>query len=267
MTAVAALEVAQELADALGSGDADVVAGFAPRLADGARLVSIRGRREGRDDVVAGLADAGLLGMFGQATWSPPTVGDDGTRVEMRATVPAALPVGGFDVTLQFDGDGQVQEIHQQMLPPAPLEPTPLALGDDVRDLLAGALSNRTPTIVAYVAPDGRPHVSLRATTQLLGPDRIGMWIRDPSGGLLAGIAANPNLTIWYRDPEARTNYQFYGRARRDDDERVRAEVFDHSPEPEQNMDPSRRGVAVVVDLDRVEGSGPSGRVLMVRDA
>jgi len=49
VTAVAALEVAQELADALGSGDADVVAGFAPRLADGARLVSIRGRREGRD--------------------------------------------------------------------------------------------------------------------------------------------------------------------------------------------------------------------------
>jgi hypothetical protein len=185
----------------------------------------------------------------------------------VRATLPATSPIGGFDYHVHFDGGGRIDHIEQQLLPPPPLDPAPLALGADVRDLLAGALANRTPTIVAYVDPDGRPHVSLRATTQLLGPDQLAMWIRDAQGGLLRGIESNPNVTIWYRDGERRVNYQFYGRAHRDDSASVRDTVYDNSPEPERNLDASRRGVAVVIDLDRVEGSGPAGRVLMARNA
>jgi len=42
--------------------------------------------------------------------------------------------------------------------------------------------------------------------------------------------------------------------------------VFNNSPEHERDFDFSRQGVAIIVDLDRVEGSAPSGRSAMARD-
>ena len=244
-------------------GDAGARGDLAEVLADDVEMIALRGRAVGRDAVLERLADPAASAMVASATWSEPTA--DGDTATVRATLPAAAQVGGFDYAVHFDTAGRIDRVEQHLLPPAPLEPAPLALGDDVRDLLAGALANRTPTIVAYVDADGRPHVSLRATTQVVAPDRIAMWIRDPQGGLLRGIETNANVTIWYRDAERRINYQFYGRAHTDDSEATRDAVYDNSPEVERNLDPSRRGVAVVVDVDRVEGAGPEGRVLMTR--
>jgi hypothetical protein len=258
-------ESVRAFVDALRSGDPDRVDTLDGYLADSVVIVGPRGRGEGVEQVVGVLREPTLLGMVGQATWSAPE--PDGSGLRVRATLPSTMPVGGFDYILGFDDGGRITSIQQQMLPPPPLDPSPLALGDDVREMLAGALANGTPTIVAYVARDGRPHLSLRATTQLLAPDCIGMWVRDPEGGLLKAVGSNPNVTIWYRDTNTRANFQFYGRARRDDSEEVRTTIFDGSPEPERNLDPGRRGVAVVIDVDRVEGSGPGGRVLMVRGA
>jgi hypothetical protein len=43
--------------------------------------------------------------------------------------------------------------------------------------------------------------------------------------------------------------------------------VYANTPEIERNLDATRRGVAIVVDLDRVEGMGPGGRIRMVAAA
>lgn len=52
-----------------------------------------------------------------------------------------------------------------------------------------------------------------------------------------------------------------------EDDPAARAVIFDNSHPRERQMDFRRRGVAIVVDLDRVEGRGPEGRLLMVRSS
>jgi hypothetical protein len=55
---------------------------------------------------------------------------------------------------------------------------------------------------------------------------------------------------------------QFHGRARIAADEAERSRVFDSAPEREQAADPDRKGAAVIIDLDRVEGVlkfGPGG--------
>jgi len=246
-------------------GDADGRGELAEVLADDVVMMGLRGRWVGREAVLEGLADPAVSAMAARATWSDPTA--EGESATVRATLPTNAPIGGFDYGVHFDAAGRINRVEQRLLPAAPLEPATLLLGDDLRDLLAGALANRTPTVVAYVDADGRPHVSLRATTQVLTPDCIAMWIRDPQGGLLRGIETNPNVTIWYRDAERRINYQFYGRAHRDDSDTTRNVVYDNSPEVERNLDPSRQGVAVIVDVDRVEGAGPDGRLLMSRGA
>ena len=65
----------------------------------------------------------------------------------------------------------------------------------------------------------------------------------------------------------ARTFLQIQGRGRVDDDPHVRDVVFDNSPEREQSIDPDRLGVAVVVDVDHVQGRLADGPVNMSRDA
>jgi hypothetical protein len=84
---------------------------------------------------------------------------------------------------------------------------------------------------------------------------------------MTSALRDNPNLAFYLRDKAGNVTYMMYGRARVDDDPAVRDTVFTNSPEHEQDFDFSRQGVAIVVDLDRVEGTGPSGRIAMARDA
>jgi hypothetical protein len=140
-------------------------------------------------------------------------------------------------------------------------------LTDAHAELLSGALANGTPMIVAYVDADGRPHLSFRATVQVFGPDRLGMWIRDPAGGLARALATNPHLSCFYSDRAKGVTLQFSGRGHIDDTDAVRNAVYDGSPEAERNMDWRKRGVAVVVDLDQVDGRDSAGRVEMARPA
>ena len=57
----------------------------------------------------------------------------------------------------------------------------------------------------------------------------------------------------------------FQGRGHFESAEDVRNTVYDNSPEPERNADRERKGLALIVDLDRVTGFGPGGRYQMER--
>ena len=138
-----------------------------------------------------------------------------------------------------------------------------IQLTDEMKTAINGALMNRTPVMVASVAPDGQPSISFRGSAQAYSDTQLAFWARNPDGGVLKAILVNPKLTMMYRNPEARTTWLFHGEARRDDDETVRTTVFDNSPEPERNADPEREGVAVIVDIIRVL---ERGQVLMARD-
>lgn len=132
----------------------------------------------------------------------------------------------------------------------------------EMREAINGAFNDRVPVVVSYVDGDGQPSVSLRGSTQVYGSDQLSIWVRNPNGGLLPGIAAHPKLALLYRNLGARLSWQFHGRARRDDSEQVRKAVYDNAPEGERNLDPEQKGVAVIIDLDRVIAAG---EVLMER--
>jgi len=68
-----------------------------------------------------------------------------------------------------------------------------------------------------------------------------------------------------YRDPPARTNLTFEGRAHFETGEDVRNRVFELAPEVEQKHDPGRIGAALIIDIDRLGGTTPRGGVRMVR--
>ena len=76
--------------------------------------------------------------------------------------------------------------------------------------------------------------------------------MRNPGGGFLRRIAANPHVAFLYRNPAQRQMWQFHGRARSVDDPEVRDAIFEGSHKLERDRDPDRLGVAVIIDLDRV---------------
>jgi hypothetical protein len=138
---------------------------------------------------------------------------------------------------------------------------TPLTLTDEIKALVNNALANGTPLLVAAVTPDGKPTVSFRGSVQTYSDDQLGFWARHAQGGTIDAIGANPDVVLVYRSPTTPV-LQFHGRARITSDETERTRVFENAPQREQDSDPERKGAAVIVDLDRVEGLlkfGPDG--------
>jgi hypothetical protein len=210
------------------------------------------------------LLDHALVGrLLEHGTVGAPVEDGDLTVVDVAA--PPTMPVGGLRFGLHVDAGGRIDRLEQDLLPAAPRDAEPIALTDDHARLLAGALDNGTPVIVGYVDAGAHPHLSYRATVQVLGPDRLSMWIRDPDGGLVRALVTNPHLSCFYSDRRAGITLQFLGRGHVEPDDEVRERTFMESPKAERDMDWRRRGVAVVVDLDRVEGRDHRGRVLMAR--
>jgi Pyridoxamine 5'-phosphate oxidase len=119
--------------------------------------------------------------------------------------------------------------------------------------------------LIAYCDDGGQIHLSFRGTIQSHGDGQLALWARDPGGGLPRNIEARPQVTLFYHDPATRTSYTFYGRARLEPDPGGRTAIFEASPAREQQADFRRRGVAIVVDLDKVEGRDAGGRFVMVR--
>jgi hypothetical protein len=81
---------------------------------------------------------------------------------------------------------------------------------------------------------------------------------------LLKGIAANPNMTVYYRDPKTRQAFTFTGLARLADASE-RETIYQGQPALERNMDGRMVGSAVVIDVTLLEAAGPAGRAKMVR--
>lgn len=138
---------------------------------------------------------------------------------------------------------------------PQPVDLTPLA------PLVDNALMDASPMLVAYVTPDGQPSISYRGSVQVHGPNQLQAWIRKPEGGLIDGIAANPKVAIWYR--KERTMLNIKGRARVVDDEGLRKQIYDTTPEHERNADAECKGRAILIDVESVMGRGADGPVVM----
>lgn len=129
-----------------------------------------------------------------------------------------------------------------------------IELTDEMRSRLASALTDGQPVIAASVDEDGQPKLSYFGSTHVHRPDQLAIWVRDPEGGTLRRIAANPRMSFLYRHPADRVRWIFEGRARRVDDPAERDEIYADTPEFERAMDADRKGVAVVIDLDLVTG-------------
>ena len=224
-------------------------------------------RTSGRDAVVRHLAGNDA---YRQATWSAPQM--DGEQVKVTGRMPPGSASAGMILVFEFAGE-RIGAIRQQPLfGGAPTPATPLKLTEEIRKLVDNALATRHPMIVAYVDAGGQPILSFRGSTQSFSDDQLAIWVRNSDGNFLNAIAKNPKLALMYRDEDTKQTYQFQGRARVSHDEAARRRIYDKMEQRERDHDPARTGVALIIDLDRVEGfggmspGGPVNKVRMLRE-
>jgi len=85
------------------------------------------------------------------------------------------------------------------------------------------------------------------------------LWVRNPQGDLIQGIARNPNVAIFYAQLSSRTFVRMRGRARVAETAEERTRVFEGMHPFEQSGDPDRKGIAIVIDLDSAAGRAADG--------
>jgi hypothetical protein len=260
-----ASQVAAAYRAALAPEAAAAKAAFEPLLSPEVRLAGPFGAATGREAVIGALGGPMLQGLLAAASWADPV--EEGDTLTLRAAAEAAsLPIGGVLSTITIR-DGLVTEILQEPIAAPRPDPTPLELTPAMRQAVNEALADSLPMTLAYVDADGVPHLSPRGSIHVHGDRELAIWVRDPEGGFLKALETHPSVALWYRNPANRTNYQFAGRAHVVGDDATTRAVYDATPERERNVDPRARGRAVVVELDRIEGAGPEGRIFMERNA
>ena len=144
---------------------------------------------------------------------------------------------------------------------------TELKLSKDMRDAIDSAFGTSKPVAISYVDESGAPHLSYRGSTQAYSETQLAIWVRNPEGRILESIAKNPAVALIYGnfDPNNRGFMIFRGRARIDTTDAARNQIYEHAHEFERNQDKDRKGVAVVIDLDSVEGFFGGARLKMRR--
>ena len=144
---------------------------------------------------------------------------------------------------------------------------TELKLSPALKETVNTALARGRMMSVAYVSPEGRPELSFRGSVQAYSDTQLAIWVRNPAGGILAAVASgHPDIALLYGElgAESKAFVTFRGRARVDSSEPVRRKVYEDSPEAERNLDRDRKGVALIIDLDSVDGFF-GGSVLKMR--
>ncbi|MDB6063554.1 MAG: pyridoxamine 5-phosphate oxidase-related FMN-binding protein [Verrucomicrobiaceae bacterium] len=130
---------------------------------------------------------------------------------------------------------------------------SPINLQEDLASLVNVAIDSGNIMVLAVVDKNHRPLLSFRGSTAVFSADQLSLWARNAHGNTIESIANNPHVAMMYRS-QAVPMLEFSGRARIATDAAERNKVFELAHAKEQASDPERKGVAIIIDVDKVSG-------------
>jgi hypothetical protein len=138
----------------------------------------------------------------------------------------------------------------------APPVLTELKLSEDMKKAVNTAFERMKPIVISYVDENDAPKLSFRGSTQAYSDTALAIWVRMPDGPILDGVKNNPAVALIYGDfrTDGRDFMIFRGKARLDKSEAARKRVYESSHPYEQSQDKDRKGNALIIELDSVEG-------------
>ncbi len=139
-----------------------------------------------------------------------------------------------------------------------------------MRDLLAKATDDGVPCLIGTASKTGYPQISPKGSVAVFDEHTLCFWERSFRTAA-AAIKENSRVVVYYRNaartaeiPYRSAAMRFHGTARIVDSGPERDRAWELTIPFEQERDPDRKGVAVLIDIDRIEEL--SGTIIMERD-
>ncbi|GBD10740.1 hypothetical protein HRbin23_00385 [bacterium HR23] len=137
-----------------------------------------------------------------------------------------------------------------------------IRLTEEMRDAINPALARGMPCLLVTAWQDGWPAAGFRGSMMVYDDQHLAYWERT-RGREMASLRENPRVLVIFRDPVKRMGWKFYGVATIYEEGPIREQVMARTVPEELERDPERRGVAVLIRVDRITTLG--GRVLQER--
>src|SRR3984885_14356428 len=138
--------------------------------------------------------------------------------------------------------------------------PDALDLTGEIASAIDGAALRGATLALAYVRDDLSPSVSFRGSTQVHSATELALWARKADSGLAVAIAERPRVSLVYyggQDGPGPAFLSIEGRARVAPE--INDEVYAAMIDGERQLDPERKGIAVLIEVDSVAGAGAGG--------
>jgi predicted pyridoxine 5'-phosphate oxidase superfamily flavin-nucleotide-binding protein len=137
-----------------------------------------------------------------------------------------------------------------------------IELTDEMRAAFETAIADGAPALVATASKDGVPDVAYKGSVMVWDSERLAFWERA-HGMTRRNMEENPHVTVLYRNPQTRLSWKFFGTAELVPSGELRDAVMARTIDLELQRDPERRGIAVLIRVDRVV---QAGQVIMERE-
>ena len=136
-------------------------------------------------------------------------------------------------------------------------------INGEMQQLVDDALADGFCCLVGTVSGEGHPQISMKGSVLVYDRETLAYWERARRSAL-ENVAANPNVVVFYRNPERRITWRFHGTAEVVETGEVRENVMSRTVAAELDRDPDRQGAAILVHVDRINTL--TGEVIQQRD-
>lgn len=137
-----------------------------------------------------------------------------------------------------------------------------IKLTDDMRKMIDPALENGCPCILATVSGDGEPDIGYKGSMMVFDDESLAYWERTRRVHL-KNVQENPKVIVLFRDAKTKLGLRFHGKVEIHEKDALWEQVMSRTVKEELDKDPERKGLAMIIRLDKVTNMG--GQVLMSR--
>jgi hypothetical protein len=117
-------------------------------------------------------------------------------------------------------------------------------------EVINAARDDGTPCVVATQGVNGVPDISLKGSVVVFDSEHLAYWERS-LGQQYANLEAGPGIAVLSFNRTRGKLIRAFGHAELHRDGPVREQIMALAPQAELDMDPERKGVGVLIRVDR----------------
>ena len=135
-----------------------------------------------------------------------------------------------------------------------------IKMPEEWKKIIDNSVADNSPCLLATVSAEGQPSVGPKGSMQLFDDGHLAYWERTKRKAL-ENLGANKNVMVYYRNVAMKDSFpggaiRFYGTATLLEEGEVREKVMNTTVKFELDKDPDRKGVAVVIKVEKISDLG-----------